>query len=89
MIDEDDDYRDLSDEELIEQCNESRSFFYTQEYADTLMERTRAAVCFLNSNNGQGRNGRASIFAYLSLFHPEMSDQEKRSLANDIDRRGA
>lgn len=39
-----------------------------------LMERTRAAVTFLNSQNDEEMN----LWGFLSLFHPEMSNEEKR-----------
>jgi hypothetical protein len=40
-----------------------------------LMEITRAAVCFVND-----RSQDEKMWAFLSLFHPEMSDAQKRKL---------
>ena len=43
-----------------------------QDYrADELMQRTRAAVGFLNSGPGTGSQ-RSKMNAFLALFHPEI-----------------
>ena len=60
-------------------------------YRETQMDRTRAAVCFLNS--GSGHNGSGSkMAAFLDIFHPELSEEKTRELINDArerDRRRA
>lgn len=44
----------------------------------TLMDRTKASIAYLNGTNGYGYQAEdRKIFAFLSLFHPEMS-LEKR-----------
>lgn len=82
-IDEEDEYAAMSDEELIAQCAESKRIYYSQEYQDSLMERTRAAVCFLNADIGAHRRG-MDVYGFLSLFHPEMTHAQKRELTNDV-----
>lgn len=37
---------------------------------DHMMERTRAAVCFVNSRNGESNKTRMN--AFLDIFHPEI-----------------
>lgn len=45
-----------------------------------LMDRTRAAVCFVNAGGGTGGDMDTEMYAFLSLFHPEMNEQKKREL---------
>jgi hypothetical protein len=44
-----------------------------------LMERTRATVCLLQSRRGEDEK----MYAFLSLFHPNMPEVTKRQLARD------
>ena len=48
----------------------------------TLMDRTRAAVALVNADGTQ----RTKMFAFLSIFHPELSLAERLNLANDAAR---
>jgi hypothetical protein len=43
------------------------------------MERTRAAKAYVDARRDAG----IEMFAFLSLFHPEMDDATKRELARD------
>lgn len=45
-----------------------------------LMERTRATVALVNGT-GRGSRDDLGMYAFLSLFHPEMSDAKKRELS--------
>jgi hypothetical protein len=53
---------------------------------DDLMERTAAAVCYLNAvafpDSEQGR--RLEAFAFLSVVHPEISLKKRLKMAADI-----
>lgn len=46
------------------------------------MDRTRAAVALVNADGTQ----RTKMFAFLSIFHPELSLAERLNLANDAAR---
>jgi hypothetical protein len=71
-----DDEKHAADQRLIARTTAYRN---SPEYqADTLMERTRAAVCFINARDGKG--SRLEMFGFLSLFHPDMTDQRKREI---------
>ena len=50
---------------------------------DKLMERTKAAVCYINSTRSGSIQSQAEreMFAFLSLFHPEMSLEQKTKLS--------
>lgn len=51
--------------------------------APDLMERTRAAVCLMNSSyNGWGDNEK-ELYCFLSLFHPKMSFEKKMKIIRD------
>lgn len=47
----------------------------------TLMDRTRAAVALVNADGTK----RTKMFAFLSLFHPELSLKERLKLANEAE----
>lgn len=44
----------------------------------TLMDRTRAAVAYVNTKHGDA--AAVEMAAFLELFHPEMPDDKKREL---------
>ncbi|SCM79905.1 hypothetical protein KL86PLE_90700 [uncultured Pleomorphomonas sp.] len=44
---------------------------------DDLMERTRAAVAFCNTTNDPG----ADMVAFMAIFHPEVSEDRVRRMA--------
>lgn len=48
-----------------------------------IMERTRATVGLLNSAGYNGRKD-AQMFAFLSIFHPEMSFEKKRRMSSAV-----
>jgi len=48
------------------------------------MDRTRASVCLLNGTNS---NDRVQMFAFLSLFHPELPLTERLALARSAGRK--
>jgi hypothetical protein len=53
------------------------------EYArNTIMQRTDAAVGYNRHTNG-GR--KINVAAFLSIFHPEMSDQRMRTIVNAVE----
>lgn len=43
-----------------------------------LMQRTRAAVCYLNTKRDSAE---LEMYAFLSLFHPEIDEPTKREIA--------
>jgi hypothetical protein len=47
---------------------------------DNLMERTRAAVCYVNAGSGRA-NDALKLTAFLSLFHPEIEPGSPRYIA--------
>lgn len=52
--------------------------------SDGLMDRTRAAVAYLNTSGPKGNYSLdAEMYAFLSLFHPEMDEKTKRELATN------
>lgn len=46
---------------------------------DDLMERTRAAVAYVNTSNDPGTD----ITAFMALFHPEVPQDQVRKMAQD------
>lgn len=44
-----------------------------------IVERTRAAVAYLNT----GASERTELFAFLSIFHPEFSLEKRLRLVNE------
>jgi hypothetical protein len=48
---------------------------------DKIMDRTRAAVAFLNASSSSERS---KAFAFLSIFHPEMSLEKRLELTNSM-----
>ncbi len=53
-----------------------------KEKTENLMDRTRAAVCLINTNNWNSKAG--EYFAFLSLIHPEITLQKRLKLARDM-----
>ena len=51
-----------------------------------LMERTRAAVTVLNTQQ-DANDDAAHMAAFLDLFHPEMSEKKKHALVQDARRK--
>lgn len=49
---------------------------------EELMERVDGARAYLDSEQAENRAG-AKMFAFLSIFHPELSERECRELARD------
>ena len=47
-----------------------------------IMDRTRAAVCYLNATN-DGGDGHAAIYAFMSIFHPDVPTETVRQMAQD------
>lgn len=45
-----------------------------------LMERTRAAVAYVECRDSRSRDRNLEMYAFLSLFHPDMSEERKRKL---------
>lgn len=46
-----------------------------------IMDRTRAAVCYVNSRAGSER---IAMFAFLSLMHPEIPLEKRLRMANEL-----
>ena len=44
----------------------------------SLMDRTRATVGLLNSHRGASKE--MEMYAFMSLFHPELSHEKKRKI---------
>lgn len=50
-----------------------------------LMERARAAVCYINTGNRSSESEkRTEYFAYLSLFHPDIPLEKRLRMAWDM-----
>lgn len=51
-------------------------------------QRVAAARCLVDAVAGRDhiKNKKREVYAFLSLFHPEMSDKEKREVIRDIGR---
>ncbi len=45
---------------------------------ENLMDRTRAAVCFVNTGTSEA----TKLNAFLAIFHPDMPDDQRRELIN-------
>jgi hypothetical protein len=56
--------------------------------APSSAERELENVWGLGIMNYGTRNEEAKMFAFLSIFHPEMSDEEVRELAREAGRKG-
>ena len=48
---------------------------------DNLMERTRAEVCYLNAGWSDKSQ---EMFAFLALFHPEISLEKRIAMCRDV-----
>ena len=44
---------------------------------ELVMDRVRAARCFLDASRGFDTSGDGERYAFLSLFHPEMTHEQK------------
>lgn len=45
-----------------------------------LMERTRATVAYIECRDRRSNDRNLELYAFLSLFHPNMSEERKRKL---------
>ncbi len=50
--------------------------------ANCLMPRVEAAVAYINSVPDSKRRDELEVYAFLSLFHPEMTHARKRELCS-------
>jgi hypothetical protein len=67
--------RGETDEQWMERLRDHRE-------RETMMARTRGAVCFLNATNA-GRHSGTTMAAFLDIFHPEFSDEQTLRLCMD------
>lgn len=70
--------RDETDQEHMDRLRAARGL--PPQTRDNLMERTRAAVCYVNSRSGYGGDA-LKLTAFLSLFHPEIEPGSPRYIA--------
>lgn len=49
---------------------------------EEMMARTRAAVAFINGGQSYNHEG-LKLSAFMSIFHPEVSDQDVRQMIRD------
>lgn len=49
---------------------------------DTMMERTRAAVCYLNTGR-LGGDSPSALYAFMDIFHPEVPEETVRQMVRD------
>lgn len=52
--------------------------------APSLMDRTRAAVCYCNATDSEADK----MAGFLALFHPDLKESSKRELIRDARERG-
>lgn len=48
---------------------------------EAMMARTRAAVAYIDTARSAAQQERLKLFAFMDIFHPEVSDEEVRRLA--------
>jgi hypothetical protein len=64
-------------------CKTCVEYFDSPKYAETIMDRTKAAVAICNTRHGLGAK-KMNVYAFLSIFHPKMTHVQKHKVLQAV-----